>query len=221
MAEPVVHVVIPTAVERANPSLPVALKSIRRFTPYVPVTVGHDWGLCSHIPTRQDNSTWKAIFGNVARALRTVVETDWISDPFVWSNDDIYWLESAAPARWALGLLEDTRDRSRYGHRKRLTSDLLRSAGLPTWDYESHTPLLIDKANAVRALDIAGPNGAWRSVFGNLTGVPDHVGPDVKLARRDASLPDAAWVSTVFDPMEYPHLVAALTARNVLGNMVV
>lgn len=199
------HVVIPVAVEPRNHSLPLALASIHRHTAYHPVTIGHDHGLCSHIPTIQQRARVNA-FTNTDLAMRVACETDWISDPFVWSADDIYWLEPAEPIRWALGNLDDAQGDTVYTRRKRDTAELLRGRGLPSFDYESHTPLLIHKAPMLEALTLGGEK---RSVYGNLTGEPDIVTADVKLRKHTDPIPDAPWVSTSRPPSTYTHLAAS------------
>lgn len=197
------HVVIPVAVEPRNPSLPHALASIAKHTNYTPVTVGHDTGLCElHIPTTQQPGRVHT-FENTDLAIRTACETRWISDPFIWSADDIYWLRPAEPIRWAIGKLEDAQGATVYAARKRHTATILTKFGLPTFDYEAHVPMLVRKAPALEAL-IHG--GSFRSIYGNLTGTPDRVAPDVKLRRRNELLPDTPWVSTAMDPARYTDL---------------
>jgi hypothetical protein len=194
------HVIIPVADEPSNPSLPVALASIAEHTDYYPVTVGRDHGLITqHIATVQQPGLTQA-FANTDLAVRVACETAWVSDPFILSADDIYWTEPAAPIRWALGNLADAQGSTVYAQRKRATAALLEALGLPTFDYESHTPLLIHKAPMLEALALGGEK---RSVYGNLTGLPDHVGPDVKLRRRSEPRPAAPWYSTALPPHRY------------------
>lgn len=207
------YVVIPTAVEPRNPSLPYAIQSISQHTTYTPVTVGHDHGLCDHIPSPQlpgrDN-----IFRNTDRHAETALRE--LGEPFIWSADDIYWLEPAEPVRWAIGHLEDATGRTIYAQRKRHTAEWLRRCFHPTYDYEAHTPMLFEPDPLTEVLDIIRRQG-WstldkRSLYGNLTGHPDIVAPDVKLRRTDAPLPDAAWASTHHDPGLYRNLRHALAA---------
>lgn len=200
------HVVIPTADEPRNGSLPYALASIARHTDYTPVTVGHDHGSCDHIPTTQLRGRVNA-FTNTDIAIRTACETDWISDPFIWSADDIYWMRPAEPVRWAIGKLEDAEGRTVYVQRKHDTANLLTGLGLPTFDYEAHVPMLIHKPDALDALELGG---SFRSMYGNLTGEPEMIAPDVKLRNYSAPLPPAPWVSTHGNPHRYQYLRAVL-----------
>jgi hypothetical protein len=183
------HVVIPVRVGR-NRSLPIALATISRHTDLQPVIVGHNPGVdAPHIPTHQGRDG----FVNQETAMHAALDTAWISDPFVWSNDDIYWTRPADPIRWALGLLDDDERTGVHGRRKRDTARLLERHGYPTFDYESHTPLPVLKDPMRDALRMGG---TMRSTYGNITGHPDRVAPDVKLRHRHDPIPDTAWLST-------------------------
>lgn len=198
------HIVIPTAREPRNHCLPFALASIAQHTDYTPVTVGFNpRSKVAHLDSPQTANR----FANTDRAVRLACTTEWISDPFILSADDIYWLRPAQPTRWALGTLNNTDDSSEYSRRKAHTAHRLQSLGLPVWDYESHTPLLIWKQPMLKALDLGGDK---RSMYGNLTGQPDVIAPDVKMRDRTAPLPDAPWVSTAFKPTQYPALANLL-----------
>jgi len=197
-------VVLPVANEPRNLSLPHAVASIRKHTEFEPVTFGmKDFGLCRHIHVDEPRDTK---FANEARVMRKALET--IGAEFIYSADDIYWLRPAEPVRWAIGDLDDDRGRTVYQQRKHTTWQTLKAHGLPTWDYESHTPLPVTDLHAMTlALNMTG---AMRSLYGNLTGVPDVVAPDVKLRRRSDPLPDAPWASTEAPPERYPLLRSTL-----------
>lgn len=207
----VCHVVVPVAVESRNDSLPYALASIREHTNLEPVTIGHNLGMCRHIGTRQLTGVANAR-ANTNLAVRVACETDWISDPFVLSADDIYWLKPADPIRWALGELDDAVGSRLNRQRKAETAAVLRGLGLPTFDYEAHVPMLVDKAAMVAALDIIGSNTdiEKRSVYGNMTGRPDRIAPDVKLRNPANRHRGAEWASTQGDPTRYRQLVGRL-----------
>lgn len=186
------YVVIPVRVGR-NRSLPIALETIARHTDLVPVIIGHNPGVdvqhVQHIRTVQGRDK----FGNQELAMLAALDTPGISDPFVWSNDDIYWTRPADPIRWAIGNLADDTSAGMHARRKADTLQLLVTLGLPTFDYESHTPLPVQKAGMREALRMGG---TMRSVYGNITGTPDLVAPDVKLRTRHDPVPDTPWLST-------------------------
>lgn len=195
------HIVIPVADEPKNHSLRYALATIRLHTDLTPVTIGKDYGHCDHIPTMQGRDK----FANTTHALHIACTTDWISDPFIWSADDIYWLHPANPIRWALGNLRDTPPSTVYGKRKHQTAHILDALGLPTLDYESHTPLPVHKTPMLEALT---HGGSPRSMYGNLTGQPDLIAPDVKLRTHTTPLNPAPWASTEGNPTRYETLTA-------------
>lgn len=186
------HVVIPVADEPSNPSLPYALATIRKHTDYIPVTVGKDHGLTElHIPTVQDRDK----FTNTDLAMRTACETEWVSDPFVWWMDDVFIFEPASIPDWHMGQLPHTIDptSSSYHRRKVETRRILETLGLPTLDYELHTPLLVHQALMLEALAIGGDK---RTIYGNLQGTGTYH-PDVKTRSEDRhALSPGPYVST-------------------------
>lgn len=192
------YVVIPTADEPRNPSLPYALASIRKHTPHTPLTIGKDWGLCEHLPAKQLAGRAN-IFTNTDNAMRIACE---LGEPFIWSADDIYWLHPAEPVRWAIGKLEDAAGPTVYARRKRATAAWLTDRGLPTYDYEAHVPMLIQPETMLEVLAHirVDPTLDKRSLYGNLTGTPDIIAPDVKVRSRRDPLPDAPWASTALSP---------------------
>ena len=185
-------IVIPVAAEDTNPTLPLAIASIREHTDYRIVTIGHDFGLCEHIPMAQ-NTRRPARWANTDNAMRLACEH---FDTFIWSNDDIYWTRPVEPVRWALGHLADTTRKNAYGRRKQATHAWLRKHDLPTWDYEAHVPMPINAAAMLEALGIIAttPTLDKRSLYGNLTGQPDLIAPDVKVRTRET--PSTPWLSS-------------------------
>lgn len=204
-------VVIPVANEDKNLSLPYAVASIRKHTAYDILTVGgRDYGLCPHLNTGEPRSTAYSKFNGEAHALRAAI--DHLGEPLIYSADDIYWLRPAEPVRWAIGKLEDAQGSTVYAQRKRATAATLHALGFPTHDYEAHVPMLIDPKPMTEALALveADPQLDKRSLYGNLTGLPDIVAADVKVRSRRDPLPDTAWASTEGTPTNWPALMAAL-----------
>jgi len=206
------RLVIPVANEATNLSLPYALASIRRHTDLEPLTVGErDPGLCEHLTTREPRGRLRKFRGE-AVAMRTALEH--LQAPFIWSADDIYWMRPAEPVRWAIGDLDADQGPTIYQERKHATWQTCKRYGLPTWDYESHTPLPVTNLDAMlTALNLPG---AMRSLYGNLTGTPDVIAPDVKLRRRSDPLPDTPWCSTELPPTRYTELIRLLNGVPML-----
>lgn len=200
------RIVIPVADEPNNPSLPYALASIRKHTDLEPLTVGmKDYGLCDHLRTVEPGGKLRKFTGEPI-AMRTAI--DHLGEPFIWSNDDIYWLRPAEPIRWAIGDLTDDHTHTIYQQRKHRTWQTCKTYGLPTWDYESHTPLPVTDLNAMLlALNMPG---TMRSLYGNLTGEPDVIAADVKVRSRRDPVPDAPWASTEGRPNTWPALMERL-----------
>lgn len=186
------YVAIPTADEANNPTLALAIESIRRHSPYDIVTIGHNHGLTDHIDLPQATNR-HARWVNTDNAMRTACEH---FETFIWSNDDIYWTRPAEPVRWALGHLADTTRKNAYGRRKQATHAWLSKHDLPTWDYEAHVPMPINAAAMLEALGIIAttPTLDKRSLYGNLTGQPDLIAPDVKV--RTHEIPNTPWLSS-------------------------
>lgn len=185
-------VVIPVAVEASNPTLPLAIESIRTHTDYDVVTMGHDHGLAEHVNVNQSPHPQHR-WANTDAIMRAACER---FDQFIWSADDIYWTRPAEPVKWALGDLSNTLRRGAHGRRKQATCTWLMEHGVPTWDYESHTPMPIESGPMLDVLAIvkAEPLLDKRTLYGNMTGRPDLVAPDVKV--RDVIVPDTPWVSS-------------------------
>jgi hypothetical protein len=187
-------VVIPVADEPTNPTLPLAIESIRRHTEYDILTIGHDFGVAEHVHLDQ-SPVLRDRWANTDRAMRLACEH---LPTFIWSADDTYWTRPAEPIRWALGDLSDAAlMRGAPGRRKTATIQWLLEHGLPTWDYEAHVPLLVESAAMIAALDIIATNPTLdkRTIYGNLTGQPDLIAPDVKV--RTPEIPDTPWLSSI------------------------
>jgi len=216
-------VVIPVAAERSNSSINWALRSIANWYPgHHVILVGHRPRLdphnltIDHIPTEQTDD----IFANTDLAMQTALDSDLVNDPFIWSADDIYWMRPAEPIRWALGLLDEDQHRTIYGQRKHATAHFLRSHGLPAYDYEAHVPMLIhpNPMHTVLNWCDTDPMLDKRSLYGNLTGLPDHIGSDVKNQSRAAPLPDASWCSTGGNPRAWPALMQELNRPGAIAS---
>jgi len=199
------NVVIPLRPRPVYQTLHATLDSIREHTDYQVVIIGADpkYKGVKHIPTRERRPQK---FTGQEAALRIAATTDWISDPFIYSNDDILWTQPATPIRWALGNLRDDTRTNEYGRRKHRTADILDRLGLPTGDYESHTPLPVTKAGILEALLYCGDGGNIRSLYGNLTGTPDRIAPDVKIRRPTDGIPTGEWLSVAHHRLIPEHM---------------
>lgn len=186
------YVVIPVAAEDDNPTIALAIESIRLHTDYDIVTIGHDLGVTEHINVEQSPHV-RDRWANTDRAMRAACER---FDTFIWSADDIYWTRPAEPVMWALGDLADTERRGDHGRRKQATLEWLQAHELPTWDYEAHTPMPVNAEVMLEALSTIqhAPRLDKRTLYGNLAGQPEVIAPDVKM--RTPDIVDAPWLSS-------------------------
>lgn len=186
--------VIPVADEPSNPTLPFAIASAKRHAPWLqPLLIGNPLSI-SHYGARvlpflhQDPND---ILGNTSAMLAYALTSPEVSDPFVWSSDDIYFTRPSTQddirlaGATALGSLERVPARGYYGRVAFATAERLRMHGLPTYDYEGHVPLLVNKAEMRRALwDSKGL--APRSLYQNsLLERPARIASDVKFLTDD------------------------------------
>lgn len=191
------YVVIPVADEPDNPTLALAIATIREHTDYDIVTIGKDYGLAEHIDMGQGPDP----FANTDAAMRLACER---FEQFVWSNDDIYWTRPSEPVRWALGGLTHPLGSGFYDKRRRATRNWLLANGLPLYDYEAHVPMRVDAQPMTTVLEAAERNRRMdkRTLYGNLTGLPDVIAADVKVRRTDVARPDSPWISSSDDTFE-------------------
>ena len=198
--------VIPVADEPQNSTLRIALASAGVHAPWLsPVLIGASTIVPQYVE-RQLAGQWLEFphqdpfdpVANTTAMLRLAVESPAVTDPFVWSNDDIYFLspvtldDIAAEAAVALRPLREAYTVGRYGRLSHATADVLGRLQLPTWDYERHVPLVVHKSEMRRALE--HPETLPRSIYQNSRlEAPASLGSDVKamkpgeLAERLAS----------------------------------
>jgi len=200
-------IVIPVANEPANHTLPLVLRTLAKHAPQLRVVlVGHvgpyrspfnvgDFAQVGHaIDLEQDHD----YIANTDRAMRAACEDPEVTDPFIWSNDDIYWrrpvglaelVRHSAVSRGPLPPRTETA-RGRYASLNKKTSLILEERGHPTYDYERHVPLLVHKGRMLEALAIGGSK---RSVYGNLVNqYPVALRDDVKVFSASDKMPDLA-----------------------------
>jgi hypothetical protein len=190
-------IVIPVADEETNPTLQYALESIARFESGCRVVlVGAveqlpgDTTDLAHMTVQISQDKDVRPTENTDKLMRWAVDLAAITDPFIWSNDDIYWRRQVSLAELmmqnatSLGPLSrrspDAVGLSSYALEEAITRQVLEHAGLRTDSYERHVPLLVHKDSMRHALLLGGSK---RSVYGNLElpHGPQSTGRDVKL----------------------------------------
>lgn len=210
-------VVIPIADEQSNLTLPLALKSIAKYAPQLrTVALGNTMPHSKpygpiELSIRFDQPAGMMI-ENTDKAMMLACLDERISDPFIWTNDDIYWrrpvsleemidlsgvalgtLAPAEPLHPALGI---------YGRVEAMTNELLTTLGLPIYNYERHTPVLVHKTEMLHALELGGSK---RSTYGNLMRPqPTRIALDVKMHKEWDAVPDIETEPFVSTSSVYP-----------------
>lgn len=146
----------------------------------------------------------QAKYQNVRRLMRAACESDLVSDPFIWSNDDIFFWrpqQLATLELWHGGplaaYLKKLGRRDSYCNGGRATVQILQKMGYEhPLNWGLHTPILVHKAAMQRALDVAGttPQAIHvRSLYGALQGLEGiEKKHDVKIS--GSSIPSPEWL---------------------------
>src|SRR5690606_32229944 len=174
------------------------------------VTVGYRWRwLVSDLHVDIPQDAHKHV--NTYRNLRAAIEDDRIGDEFVFMNDDFFVLEPLGrlPVLHAGRVVDRIAGHERAGNaamrkRRQSTLNILRALGVDDpLDYELHVPLVVDKAAAVAAFDLADkvrppaelPTGK-RTIYGNLAKIGGEEAADVKVRGAADPFPGGPLVST-------------------------
>lgn len=204
--------VIPVAAGKTT-LLRQALLRVRRYAPELqPLLIGDPaqiYMLAKDFdaflgPFLQQSS--KDPIGNTDRMMQAALDDEWVTDPFLWSADDIFWMAPTTmeqiehESNTARVPLPDRHVRSLHGRAAWNSYQALKNLHRPTWDYERHTPLLVDKKLMREAIDLTmRVKGQKRSIYLNmLNDEPADVVPDVKvfLKGQMAYRPPGPFMST-------------------------
>lgn len=162
----------------SNEELRYSLRSVDANWPhrYVWFCGGQPDGL---VPDRQFNVVQDGLnkWDNVRNMIWKVCQNDKISEDFWLFNDDFYVLKPAGldvPPCYNGELIPYIERVERkqghaddYTNRLREAEKTLREAGLTTYNYEVHKPLLINRKKALEVLNRFPDTPAFRSLYGN------------------------------------------------------
>lgn len=118
-----------------------------------------------------------------------------LAPSFIAMQDDIYITEPITTGAYERGELphtySDTHQRTKVNTRK-----MLEDMGLPTVDYETHAPMLVESHKLAESLALieSNPNIQWRSLYGNMWSVKAESFEDKKTKSNE--LPQGAIIST-------------------------
>lgn len=169
--------------------------SLRSLTQYVPhrrvIIIGHksDWMTkVLHIPAVDDQENKMQ---NAIQKIRIACQIEGLSQEFILMNDDFFFLkEHQKIETFTNGTLAKMRDDHKtqagyYFYAIKNTLDLLQQAGIKEpLNYEHHRPMRIDKTKfltMVDALNWKKEIYIFRSIYGNIYGVPAIDKPDCKI----------------------------------------
>ena len=83
--------------------------------------------------------------------LKVALESDLVTDDFIWTNDDIYVLQpidlSHIQLPKVLGPLDTSKYKGFYGENMQRTIDCLKQLGAACQNYGTHTPVMFNKAS--------------------------------------------------------------------------
>ena len=140
-------------------------------------------------------------------SLIAICKNEEISQRFWLFNDDFYVMKRMLSTKpYFAGLLRDhiIRIESRRNSRPSMYSNALREcerqlkrAGLTTFDYALHIPMLIDKTLMLEALDAFPYCPMFRSIYGNYAKIGGTQHPDVKVKSPEQEIdPELDFMST-------------------------
>lgn len=206
--------VVPVRVAPSHEELRYALRSWCSNLPHARVwLIGHrpHWvsGEVGHIPTDQTGLTkWQA----TTLAVRAACEHPEVSERWLLMNDDFFTVQPLPDGmpvlhRGPLREVESRRlnrgGRDEYGAGLTAARERLEELGYDEpLCYEHHSPLPVEKAGMLRALEVgAGLDIAKRSVYGAVAGLGGTFAEDVKIAwrRPQGYGPQSVFVSTMPD----------------------
>lgn len=147
----------------------------------------------NHVPIPQSQGKYQ----NVRKIMRWACVSPLISDPFLWLNDDVFWLTPETPMLHGgpfAGYVHRLAGNA-YSRGGRETLRILHSQGYADpLSWSLHTPLLVHKDAMLAALDLAADSRLAihvRTLYGALAALQGTQHRDVKVHAN--GLPDPAW----------------------------
>ena len=86
---------------------------------------------------------------DIANKMLLAIESDLVSEKFIWANDDQYLISPCVIADFETlkcdGILKAPFPNNLYGRNKQATMEQLQKAKKPVWDYSTHIPFVFEK----------------------------------------------------------------------------
>lgn len=139
-------------------------------------------------------------------SLERICKNDEITEKFWLFNDDFFLLKPLTDETPLYGGMlhdhilhvEHRHEDKRTGYTQclRFCEELLKSAGMTTYDYALHVPMLIDRKKMLETLEAFPVCPMFRSMYGNFAGIGGRQHGDVKIVNLDDGIKDDDFVST-------------------------
>lgn len=170
-----------------------SLRSLSQLPHRKAVVVGGkpDWYMGYHIPAPPQLFNR---YQDSSRNISLAVMSELVSDPFWLFNDDFFVLSSEVPRYQHRGDLREwllAAPNTVYSRSKKPVLELLNDMGFDhPRAFNLHTPLLIHKDAAREALELLPRTqfAGFRTVYGNLAGLPATYAQDVKVRYNRESI---------------------------------
>ena len=109
---------------------------------------------------------------NVMEALKVAIESDVVSDRFIWTNDDIYLIAPIGLDYISIpkitGTLLPDKHNGHYRENMKRTIEFLRRSDFPIFNYGTHTPVIFDKEKIVSLLEEFPEIGVGDCLFSSI-----------------------------------------------------
>jgi len=156
----------------------------------------------THIPHKQVmNLGFAKVMDSISK-LQTIVQEDQINPDFVYMYDDQVFLRPFSLGEISMSVANDhvdslinywkptgTLPSKTWREQFRITIDKLKKNGKGTWNYETHTPRLLNKALITEVIETYIEPGSLSTqpvLFATLYGNHVRLNPDISLDRNDS-----------------------------------
>lgn len=187
------HDVVYIIKEGAPPDeLRYSLRSVEKNFPAGKVWI---YGFCPEgivpdefVPVEQKGQNkWE----KVTDTIRQICANEDITEDFWLFNDDFFIMKKCDElppliigTLWhrAQRIEEGRKTETRYAYQLRDTARALRDAGLDRLDYAAHAPILINRAKALKTIEMFPGKPMFRSLYGNYAKIGGVISKDTKIA---------------------------------------
>jgi len=203
-----------------------SIRSVVKHLPHSNIWVVGDkpeWYSGNHIQTIQNDTK----YNNARNNLLAACDSSEISDSFILMNDDFFVMKPVEELKLydggslndKINNYHDAFGNNAYTSMLRETRNQLQKNKIknPT-NYELHIPMIIDKHNLRKALNM--PGVLWRSYCGNMSQKPSETAQDVKIySRVYTSIPQFDYLNSEFPYLSTDDSTFLRIKKNLLFNL--